>query len=180
MMQEAKRAEFAPLQLKAGDKLALEKPVYDGGGSKAALDVEISAVTDSYPMGVQPSDVGYSYLLLSESSFEAVDALLKEGEREEEKVEDARSTLQLYLTTAESAGVAEQLSMICGNYARGHVYINDIRATQQEMNRTKAVLSIFLYGFITLITLIGVTNIFNTINKRGSAPPRVRHANRWG
>ncbi|WP_461368643.1 ABC transporter permease [Candidatus Darwinibacter acetoxidans] len=164
MMQEAKRAEFAPLQLKAGDKLALEKPVYDGGGSKAALDVEISAVTDSYPMGVQPSDVGYSYLLLSESSFEAVDALLKEGEREEEKVEDARSTLQLYLTTAESAGVAEQLSMICGNYARGHVYINDIRATQQEMNRTKAVLSIFLYGFITLITLIGVTNIFNTIS----------------
>ena len=157
MTQEERRAEFAPLQLKAGDKLTLEKLVYDEGGTKAALTMEIGAVTDGYPMGVQPSDVGYSYLLLSEESFEAAGALLRDED-------DACSTLQLFLTTAESAGVAERINMICGDYARGHVYINDIRATQQEMNRTKAVLSIFLYGFITLITLIGVTNIFNTIS----------------
>jgi len=32
------------------------------------------------------------------------------------------------------------------------------------MQRTDAVISIFLYGFIALITLIGATNIFNTIS----------------
>ena len=41
---------------------------------------------------------------------------------------------------------------------------DSVEASQQEMNRTKAVIAIFLYGFITLITLIGVTNIFNTIS----------------
>lgn len=30
-------------------------------------------------------------------------------------------------------------------------------------NKTVLLISIFLYGFITVITLIGVTNIFNTI-----------------
>ena len=32
-----------------------------------------------------------------------------------------------------------------------------------QQNRIILVISIFLYGFITVITLIGVTNIFNTI-----------------
>ena len=158
---EAKRAEFAPLQLKAGEKVPLAGLVYDQGGSKATLTVEICAVTDSYPMGVQPSDVGYSYLLLSEDSFEAASSLLQ-GEDEDD---DRRSTLQLFLTTAEGAGLAEQIRTICENAAsQNRIYINDIRAAQQEMDRTKSVISIFLYGFITLITLIGVTNIFNTIS----------------
>ena len=156
-----KLAEFAPLQLKAGDKLALAGLVYDQGGSKAALTIEIGAVTDSYPLGVQPADIGYSYLLLSETSFEAARTLLRD---EGNGGDSARDTLQLYLITDGNTSLAEQIRAICESTGQGHTYVHDISAELQEMARTKTVIGIFLYGFITLITLIGVTNIFNTIS----------------
>ena len=37
------------------------------------------------------------------------------------------------------------------------------KAEQEQMNQMVLLISIFLYGFITVISLIGVTNIFNTI-----------------
>ncbi len=156
-----KLAEFAPLQLKAGDKLALAGLVCDQGGSKAALTIEIGAVTDSYPLGVQPADIGYSYLLLSETSFEAARTLLRD---EGNGGDSARDTLQLYLITDGNTSLAEQIRAICESTGQGHTYVHDISAELQEMARTKTVIGIFLYGFITLITLIGVTNIFNTIS----------------
>ena len=41
--------------------------------------------------------------------------------------------------------------------------IINYKENAEENNRIVLLISIFLYGFITIITLIGVTNIFNTI-----------------
>ena len=41
--------------------------------------------------------------------------------------------------------------------------INNIEQNLEAEKRVILIISIFLYGFITVITLIGVTNIFNTI-----------------
>ena len=41
--------------------------------------------------------------------------------------------------------------------------INNIDENVREMKNIVLLIGIFLYGFITVITLIGVTNIFNTI-----------------
>ncbi len=161
---EVKLAEFEPLQIRAGDKLVLSGLNYgevDREATPPTFTAEIAAVTGSCPTGVQPSDIGYSYLVFSEGSFEAIGALLQEG-REDRG--DDRGTLQLFLATAEGSGLAEQIFTISENTAQNRIHINDIRATQQEMDRTMSVINIFLYGFITLITLIGVTNIFNTIS----------------
>ena len=46
------------------------------------------------------------------------------------------------------------------NYDLG---IINYKENAEENNRIVLLISIFLYGFITVITLIGVTNIFNTI-----------------
>ena len=43
--------------------------------------------------------------------------------------------------------------MNCDNYTKEY----------EEQRSLTTTISIFLYGFITLITLIGITNIFNTI-----------------
>ena len=163
--QEVKLAEFEPLQLRAGEKLLLGGLNYGEADPEAApptFTAEIAAVTGSCPTGVKPSDIGYSYLVVTEESFEAVSALLQERRGDPD---DDRSTLQLFLTTVEGSGLEGQIRSISENTAQSsHIHINDIRAIQQEMDRTMSVINIFLYGFITLITLIGVTNIFNTIS----------------
>ena len=63
---------------------------------------------------------------------------------------------------------ASKLEKNIENYLIENKYNNMIRIfnIEQEtksMNAIVLVISIFLYGFITVITLIGVTNIFNTI-----------------
>ena len=45
----------------------------------------------------------------------------------------------------------------------GAISINNEEREAKQMNAMVLVISIFLYGFIAVITLIGVTNIFNTI-----------------
>lgn len=46
---------------------------------------------------------------------------------------------------------------------KGKLNVTNINKMVDQENRIILVISIFLYGFITVITLIGVTNIFNTI-----------------
>lgn len=46
----------------------------------------------------------------------------------------------------------------------GYLSIWDTQTEREEAERSKLVFSIFLYGFVVLIALIGVTNIFNTIS----------------
>ena len=43
------------------------------------------------------------------------------------------------------------------------LYIANMEESVREENAIVLVISIFLYGFIAVITLIGITNIFNTI-----------------
>lgn len=43
------------------------------------------------------------------------------------------------------------------------VTYQDVHETMSQMRRMYLLISIFLYGFIIVVTLIGVTNIFNTI-----------------
>ena len=49
------------------------------------------------------------------------------------------------------------------NITENTFWINNINEAVKEQNAVILVISIFLYGFITVITLIGITNIFNTI-----------------
>ncbi len=44
-----------------------------------------------------------------------------------------------------------------------NVYISDLKEEMDSLNRIIIWISVFLYGFIIVITLIGVTNVFNTI-----------------
>ena len=43
------------------------------------------------------------------------------------------------------------------------LFIDNLKRNNQDSKSMLVIVSIFLYGFITVITLIGVTNIFNTI-----------------
>ena len=45
----------------------------------------------------------------------------------------------------------------------GEIYINNISSEAEGVHRLLITVSIFLYGFIIVITLIGVTNVINTV-----------------
>lgn len=49
------------------------------------------------------------------------------------------------------------------NINEDDILVSNIDEIVKENNSIVLVISIFLYGFITVITLIGITNIFNTI-----------------
>ncbi|HPU02214.1 MAG TPA: FtsX-like permease family protein, partial [Bacillota bacterium] len=163
-MPEAPMAEYEPLQLKKGDKLALAGILLDRDEPEItapAFTMEIGAVTGSFPLGVSSTGIGAVNLVISEEVFEEIDRIM---EAQSEQLMYDRETLQLYLVAESSTGLAEQIRSICENYTESRVYVQDMNALQQERRRIKTVFSIFFYGFIILITLIGVTNIFNTIS----------------
>lgn len=45
-----------------------------------------------------------------------------------------------------------------------HVYAQNVRASMKLMNNLYLLVAIFLYGFIAVISLIGITNVFNTVS----------------
>ena len=45
-----------------------------------------------------------------------------------------------------------------------YLYSFDVKEEEQMLNNMLIVINILVYGFITLVTLIGVTSVFNTIN----------------
>jgi putative ABC transport system permease protein len=164
IVQGGTYAEYEPLQLKAGQKLTLTGIPIDPDDPESVapgFTLEISALTDSFPLGVYTANIGYVNLIVSEEHFEAINSVLQEKNDHPGSISN---TMQLYLITDNNADLAKQIRAICENYTDSRPYIEDVEAIQQEAKRIKTAYSIFLYGFITLITLIGVTNIFNTIS----------------
>ena len=54
--------------------------------------------------------------------------------------------------------------IIANGNSEDEMYINNIDASMRQVKNIYLIVAIFLYGFIIVITLIGVTNIFNTIS----------------
>ncbi|NLA05643.1 MAG: ABC transporter permease, partial [Firmicutes bacterium] len=161
---EEKITEYKPLHAKTGDRLELAGMI-DSEEERDLLptiSMELGTVTENLPLGVQPADVGWIDLVVSDALFDATQSLLVEQGGNTSFAEG--DTLRLYLITDQGTDLGEQLRNTCEQYTEGHLYIQDVKAIQREMKQTNTVISIFLYGFITLITLIGVTNIFNTIS----------------
>ena len=110
-----------------------------------SIDLEIVAITDTMPMGLQNSYYSNGMFIISDEFFD------------EYKDKNDRS-INLYLDSSNPNELEEiaQKSSACK-------YVENIEIIAKEQNAMWLVISIFLYGFIAVISLIGVTNIFNTI-----------------
>ena len=112
-------------------------------------NLTITKVTNEVPMGYYTSSsVGYIYVSeesdLISNDICYLDRLLINVE-EPNKIEAS-----LLDRAKEDARYSE-------------IVINNVQQNLEAEKRIILIISIFLYGFITVITLIGVTNIFNTI-----------------
>ncbi len=71
---------------------------------------------------------------------------------------------RMYIMSNDTTALREELTNLkTSNSAYEKIVYSDYEEAQRTQNAMVLVISIFLYGFIAVITLIGVTNIFNTI-----------------
>lgn len=110
-----------------------------------SINLEIAAIVDSVPMGLQNDYYSNGMFIVSDEFFDKY------------KNKDNMS-VNLYVDSSnpsELEEVAKKSSTV--------KYVGNIETMVKEQNAMMLAISIFLYGFIAVISLIGVTNIFNTI-----------------
>ena len=75
-------------------------------------------------------------------------------------------TMKILIKTSEIKKFAEEGEKIETKYNSGNheIYISNIALDNQEEKNLVLAIKILLYGFISLVTLIGVTSVFNTIS----------------
>lgn len=107
------------------------------------IKIEIGAVSDVKPFGFKGVDG--QYLLISDEMF---DANFKS------------KVLTIYYKSNDANKLQDDLD----DFLKGEDYnINNVDENVKIMSNLFTLVGIFLYGFIIVISLIGITNIFNTI-----------------
>ena len=132
--------------LKTGDSIDITL----ANGEKRT--VKISKKTDERPMGYKNVYSNGGYLFVSEDFIQ---------DKTDEKNFHVGSLVIKSQNPDELENEINNLKKT--NYLCSKLYINNISKYVEENKKIILLVSIFLYGFIAVITLIGVTNIFNTI-----------------
>lgn len=70
--------------------------------------------------------------------------------------------ITLYANTSDHASLTKRIESMEG--VDDSIYIYDYEETVRQFNAVMLIVGIFVYGFIGVISLIGMTNIFNTIS----------------
>ena len=139
---EAKKVSYSIFDIKIGDiinsKIMIEETEKD-------FDIEIAKVTDIRPMGYE-NYYNDAILIVSD---EVMDTLPK------------RDQISIFINCDNPDTLQDEITKMLANF--DNYSIENIDSTFKSMNNIYLIVAIFLYGFIIVIALIGVTNIFNTI-----------------
>lgn len=114
-----------------------------GEYNKEELKIKVGDVSKIKPYGLERVSYDGGYLVVNKNEFKNIDFS-----------DDVTITIQSNNTTELQTAIEEKDSSLT------IVNLEDVAKEEKSMI---LVTNIFLYGFIAVITLIGVTNIFNTI-----------------
>ena len=135
--------------IKNGDKINAKRDNKD-------INFTITKITDNEPMGQEVTHCDVGEIVIAEDFVKEV---------LNENIEDGSYYLSDLLIKSNNAQELENklndLAKKDEKYSEINVFNYETYVKQEK--RMILVIKIFLYGFITVITLIGVTNIFNTI-----------------
>jgi putative ABC transport system permease protein len=134
--------KFEPYEYKVRDIIKVK--LVGNGIEDKNTQIEIAKTTDKVPMGFE-GRTSNGYIIVSNEWIEQNSNYLLNG-------------IELYINCNNSDVLEENIRKIDKN-----LNITNIDSYIREQKAMWIVIAIFLYGFITVISLIGVTNIFNTI-----------------
>ncbi|WP_137743733.1 ABC transporter permease [Robertmurraya siralis] len=112
--------------------------------------IKLAALTDQVPMGIMTSGVG------------ALEVIVREEVLEQIIKEDVSDSVQTNLFINSSDPMETQKALEAQVSTTTYVY--NVSLQKQKEEQFIMLLSVFTYGFIALISLISVANIFNTIS----------------
>lgn len=113
------------------------------------VNIEIAALADEYPFGLKNLE-DRNMLILSDEQFDKI---------YKDELDNIREEITIYSDNATK--LQDNMEKILGDSDEYRIY-----NTEEEVKQIESLyllVAIFLYGFITVIALIGITNIFNTI-----------------
>lgn len=110
--------------------------------------VEISALTNEVPMGIQSATLGGVNVIVSKETFEEL-ALQTES-----------TAAQVYINSSDPTATQAAIEEL----KDPNISIFNVDQQRQQEEQMILLMSVFTYGFITLISLISIANIFNTIS----------------
>jgi putative ABC transport system permease protein len=110
--------------------------------------VQIGALTDQVPMGIQTAMLGGVNFIVPEATMDQLGI--------------APEAVSPYVYLNSTDPMATQAAIEDRKDTNVHVY--NVYQQRQRDDQTILLMSVFTYGFITLISLISIANIFNTIS----------------
>ncbi len=141
------------MKIKEGDTLDCYTKKYTDDPDVSYIDKEMSinitCITDKKPIGY-------------ENVYSEASTLIVEDDYDMDTSELVYK--HAYVIADDHEKCAEDINELRENNSDINILVvNDVTKEAQYMHRILILISIFLYGFITVIVLISVTNIFNTI-----------------
>ena len=114
----------------------------ESGETNTNMSVEIASVTDERPIGLENVFYNGGYLIVDKEYYDNLKFV----------------PYRMMIETSDSTNLVKDIELL-----DSELVINNFDAQAEAERSMVIVISIFLYGFIAVITLIGVTNIFNTL-----------------
>ena len=135
------RLEYVTEKIESSDGL-IEVTMPKAAGE---TELKVDKITDERPLGFEQF---YSPIIVVSEDYYRPELLGSLGQQ-----------TTLYIANLDDT--SELKTYLDREYPEAYYY--DVMENMMTMRRVYLVVGIFLYGFITVVTLIGVTNIFNTI-----------------
>jgi putative ABC transport system permease protein len=154
LRQGGKLYDFDLFNLKPGDTMTVSN-LQTGDKAPVSLTWTVGAVTQETPLGFLGITL-VPELIVSDAVFDGLsDRLLQLG-----PINPGGMTLKSDDPDAALAAVQRLYKSTVG----GNFSYNSMADFNKSSNLTTLLTNLFFYGFLTLITLIGVTNIINTLD----------------
>jgi len=157
---KSKIREIDMFDYKKGDIIKGNIQLYEGYMTNETItemiefNIKIAGVTDKVPMGYS-DPIYHPIIVLSE---ENADVVINETRQKD-----------IYISSSNADKTYDELKELFADY---EVYIFNMDEEARVQKSLYILIAIFLYGFITVIALIGTTNIFNTITTNMSLRQR--------
>ncbi|MCA1042227.1 FtsX-like permease family protein [Bacillus infantis] len=142
--QTGKKIETDGINGKPGDKMDLYLP--EENRSFQSLEIGFAAV--EAPMGILPLGNYEVHLLMPQKQFEQL------------KQDGVETAYNLFLDSSKPEEMQDQLDQIESE----NLMIQNVYQNRERDEQMVTFMSVFTYGFITLISAISIANIFNTIS----------------
>ena len=130
---------------------------------REGLPVSVAGYTSTLPTGLQYYNTTSTlYLVISDTAL----AKVRDWAAGAEKQEDAliTSRINMFFESGDSAKAAQNLKTRLAAMQLPSEAVRDAHEDEEYNRRLQTVLQVFAYGFITLISLITVANVFNTMS----------------